>query len=184
MWTFETIQTWATESFTRLGVEWRRFKSPQGESVEVAATARVSIRASIGCGAIIGYRASIGRGAIIGDRASIGYRAIIGCGASIGDGVSIGCGDQWVTVGPLGRDGRMLTIVCRDGATHFYTGCFGGDRAEFEAAIEATHGDNDHGVAYRRAVAYADAVFGIEPKSGRERFRDSHHHERAHAMNQ
>ena len=53
---------------------------------------------------------------------------------------------------PIGSRGDTLVWNIRQGTIWFYTGCFGGTEAEFLAAVEKEHGDNEHGRAYRAAV--------------------------------
>jgi hypothetical protein len=178
MHTWKEIKGWKKEAFSRYGLDWWRYAAPDGKSViEAAQSATVDVGASIGYGASIGDRASIGYGASIGNRASIGYwasigyqasigdgasigyQASIGDGASIGYGASIGKSEQWVSIGPLGSDGRTLTIVSGKQGVRCYTGCFAGTDAEFLAAVKSKHGDGPNGVAYRAALRFAKATF-------------------------
>jgi pentapeptide repeat protein len=52
-------------------------------------------------------------------------------------------------IGPVGSRRDYLTYC--DGEVR--TGCFAGTLAEFAAAVEQTHGGNEHGVAYHAAIA-------------------------------
>ena len=63
-----------------------------------------------------------------------------------------------VQLGPLGS--RADYLIYRWGKDHegaavdlVTTGCWKGTLAEFETAVEATHGANEHGRAYRAAIA-------------------------------
>ena len=132
MKTWQEILKLKKEVFLRFGVEFARY-TDDSFSVEVALSAR------------------------IGDRASIGTGARIGDGASIGDRASIGKSDRWCSLGPLGSDGRMLTVVCSKKSIRCYTGCFTGTDAEFLKAVKIKHGDSPLGVEYRAALAYAVA---------------------------
>ncbi len=59
-------------------------------------------------------------------------------------------------MGPLGSRSAMLTIMRTEAGLLAQTGCFGpAPLADFEAAVTATHGDTQHGRAYRAAVALA-----------------------------
>ena len=64
-----------------------------------------------------------------------------------------------LVIGPIGSRQAMLTAHA-DAKTgvRFSTGCFSGSRAEFEAAITARHGNNEHGKAYAAALMLADVV--------------------------
>jgi hypothetical protein len=67
--------------------------------------------------------------------------------------------DNLLLVGPIGS--RFATLTVHSDSTlgvRFTTGCFSGSRDEFEAAITATHGDNDHGNAYAAALLLADLI--------------------------
>lgn len=70
-------------------------------------------------------------------------------GANLGDHVIL-------QIGPMGSRHDYL-IYC-DGEVK--TGCFTGTLAAFAAAVEKTHGDNEHGVAYRAAIALLATVTG------------------------
>jgi len=62
-------------------------------------------------------------------------------------------------VGPIGSRHAMLTVHADSKlGTRYSTGCFSGSREQFFAAIEATHGNNEHGRAYSAAMTLADIV--------------------------
>lgn len=131
------IKTWKQEQFTRYEVAWIRYVSPDGHTtVEAAASS------------------------------SIGYGASIGDGASIGYGASIGKDELWMCIGPLGSEGRTLTIVRGKNGVSCYTGCFAGTDAEFLAAVAKKHGDRPLGVGYKKALEFAKAQFAS--KTGKE----------------
>ena len=59
-------------------------------------------------------------------------------------------------IGPLGSRAAPLSIYRTEAGLIAQTGCFGpAPLAEFETAVSATHGDNQHAQAYRAAVALA-----------------------------
>lgn len=51
------------------------------------------------------------------------------------------------------ENGLSTQVVC---------GCFCGDLDEFEEAVNRTHGNNEHGVAYREVISKARMLFGLE----------------------
>jgi len=59
-------------------------------------------------------------------------------------------------MGPLGSRSATLTIMRTEAGLMAQTGCFGpAPLADFESAVTATHGDTQHGRAYRAAIALA-----------------------------
>jgi|GEM_PF-5499475 len=106
--------------------------------------------------ASIGNWVSIGNGANIGNCASIGSSASIGSGARIGNWAEIRTQYDIRTIGNMGGRNATLTIYRRnDNVMMFGTGCFIGDTEAFLAAVEEEHGDNEHGIAYRKTVEWA-----------------------------
>lgn len=144
------------ETFTHKFLGWleaeaRRHINPDGsEGAIVAVTARIAEGLTLSASIEIGPGADIGPDAKIGSRAEIGPDAKIGYGANIGDGAKIEKGDWFMSIGPLGSEGRYTTIVHKSGVgLCFWTGCFRDKTAaEFRAAIAETHGDNEHANAY------------------------------------
>ena len=70
-------------------------------------------------------------------------------------------GDAWVQIGPIGS--RAATLTASADAVigvRVTTGCFSGSLAEFEAAVQETHGDTEHGKHYRLAIALIKAKLG------------------------
>jgi hypothetical protein len=65
-----------------------------------------------------------------------------------------------VAIGPVGSRGDLLYVVRHEHGLMYKTGCFWGDEETFLAAIEETHGDNQHARAYRAAVELAKVVLG------------------------
>ncbi len=65
-------------------------------------------------------------------------------------------------IGPIGS--RNDYLIYKTGIDEIKTGCFTGTLAEFEAAVEETHGDTKYGQQYRKAVEFLKAfVFDKEP---------------------
>ena len=58
-----------------------------------------------------------------------------------------------LSIGPGGSRGDMLYAVRWDDGLRIKAGCFWGTLAEFEAAVQSTHGDNQHGKYYRAVIA-------------------------------
>ena len=136
-----------------------------GENVYAAKTAIIGEEAIIGAWAIIGEEARIGEGARIGAWANIGEDAIIGEDASIGERARIGKYD-FLLIGPIGSRNAYTSIWRhKDGGYRVSCGCFNGTLEEFEARVEKVHGDNQHGRAYKAAIAMARACLnGMEGK--------------------
>jgi hypothetical protein len=67
-----------------------------------------------------------------------------------------GAGAIW-SCGPGGSRYDMCYIVQHDHGLMVNCGCFWGTLAEFEAAVEETHGDNEHGKYYRAVIEAAKA---------------------------
>jgi len=65
-------------------------------------------------------------------------------------------------IGPIGSRADTLYAAWHEGGIHVRAGCFSGTLAEFSAAVEQTHGDNEHGRAYRAAIALIKARAGLE----------------------
>ena len=63
---------------------------------------------------------------------------------------------QFFLVGPLGSRRAFLTIHADIKlGVRFSTGCFSGSEYQFKEAIQQTHGDNEHALQYRAAIALA-----------------------------
>ena len=67
-----------------------------------------------------------------------------------------GAGAIW-SCGPGGSRYDMCHFVQHDHGLMVNCGCFWGTLAEFEAAVEETHGDNEHGRYYRAVIEAAKA---------------------------
>jgi len=73
---------------------------------------------------------------------------------------------HWLSVGPLGSRQSTLTVtIDAQIGLRLTTGCFSGSIAEFEAAVTATHGDNEHAIHYRAAIALIRARFPGQTKA-------------------
>lgn len=59
---------------------------------------------------------------------------------------------DYITVGPVGSRGDSITLNLNSGTV--CTGCFKGSLDNLENAVEITHGDNKHGLAYKGLIAY------------------------------
>ena len=68
-------------------------------------------------------------------------------------GAYLGGAKDILSIGPGGSRGDMLYAVRWDDGLRIKVGCFWGTLAEFEAAVQSTHGDNQHGKYYRAVIA-------------------------------
>jgi len=78
-------------------------------------------------------------------------------GANLADATGI---KGVLSVGPIGSRRDYLHALDTDAGLVIRAGCFSGSLAEFEAAVTATHGDNEHGQHYRLAIALINAKLG------------------------
>ena len=62
-----------------------------------------------------------------------------------------------IEVGPIGSRFDNLRAWLTDKGPRIQAGCFFGTRDEFARAVEKTHGENNHGIEYRAALALIDA---------------------------
>ena len=68
-----------------------------------------------------------------------------------------------VTIAPIGSRRACLTATKgEDGTVRAMTGCFTGTLDELAAAVEREHGANEHGDAYRAAIALIRVRFGVK----------------------
>ena len=70
-----------------------------------------------------------------------------------------------LSVGPIGSRRDHLLALDTDAGLVIRAGCFSGSLAEFEAAVTATHGDNEHAIHYRAAIALIRARFPAQEKA-------------------
>ena len=70
-----------------------------------------------------------------------------------------------LSVGPIGSRRDYLLALDTDAGLVIRAGCFSGSLAEFEAAVTATHGDNEHAIHYRAAIALIRARFPGQAKA-------------------
>jgi len=67
-----------------------------------------------------------------------------------------------VTIAPIGSRRACLTATkAENGSVQLMTGCFNGSLDDFAKAVEREHGGNEHGDAYRAAIALIRARFGV-----------------------
>ena len=101
--------------------------------------------------------ANLGRANLVG--ANLGRANLVGANLGLADlgGADLGGAKGIWQCGPGGSRGDMLYFVQHDNGLMVKCGCFWGTLAEFEAAIEKTHGDNQHGRYYRAAIQMAKA---------------------------
>jgi hypothetical protein len=78
------------------------------------------------------------------------------CGADL-RGANLGEATGILAIGPGGSRGDMLYAVDHGDKVMIKTGCFWGILAEFAAAVERTHSDNQHGRYYRAVVRMIEA---------------------------
>ena len=62
-----------------------------------------------------------------------------------------------IEVGPIGSRFDNLRAWLTGKGLRVQAGCFFGTRDEFARAVEKTHGENNHGIEYRAALALIDA---------------------------
>jgi predicted acyltransferase (DUF342 family) len=61
---------------------------------------------------------------------------------------------DYMLIGPIGSREACTTFYReKDGGMRVSCGCFGGTLDDFAAAVEKTHAENQHGKAYRAAIA-------------------------------
>jgi hypothetical protein len=58
----------------------------------------------------------------------------------------------FLQVGPIGSRSDYLLSFITDKGIHLKAGCFSGSIDEFESALDAEHGSNEHGDEYRAAL--------------------------------
>jgi hypothetical protein len=62
----------------------------------------------------------------------------------------------FLTIGPIGSRCDYIQAWITDTGVMVQAGCFFDTRVKFELALDAEHGDNDHGQEYRAALALID----------------------------
>ena len=65
-----------------------------------------------------------------------------------------------LSIGPIGSRRDYLQALRTDDGIVIHTGCFSGPLADFKAAVQSTHGDNEYGQHYRLAIALIIAKLG------------------------
>ncbi len=61
------------------------------------------------------------------------------------------------SIGPIGSRSDYVHAWITDAGVMIRAGCFFDTRAQFELALDAEHGDNEHGQEYRAALVLIDA---------------------------
>ncbi len=61
----------------------------------------------------------------------------------------------------IGSRSKSTTVYLSDNKLLVVCGCFRGDLKEFETAVNKTHGDNEHGQAYKAFIKKVKVYFGI-----------------------
>jgi hypothetical protein len=93
------------------------------------------------------------------------------CGAKLqtktGDPLELAGRRPVLTIGPIGsRDGILLAFNTDQGI-YVHCGCFWDTLDAFAAAVEKTHGDNQHGRDYRNVIMLLRGMWGQpEPERG------------------
>ena len=88
---------------------------------------------------------------VYGDARVCGNARVCGDARVYGAGLAL-----WI--GGIGsRNGTTTFFACEDKTIKVVCGCFFGTIDEFSAAVEKTHGDNEHGRVYRLAIEMAKA---------------------------
>ena len=68
------------------------------------------------------------------------------------DGANLAGGRPIFQIGPIGSRSAYLVAYMTDKGVILKAGCFTGSVKEFEAKLEAEHGDNEHAQEYRAAL--------------------------------
>ena len=64
------------------------------------------------------------------------------------------------------RNGQTTFARLDDGSVYVWCGCFRGTLDEFAARVQETHGDNEHGRAYRMVIEMAKLRLTATPAEG------------------
>jgi len=67
---------------------------------------------------------------------------------------------DYLLIGPIGSRESFTTFYRTENGISVLCGCFCGTLDEFAARVEATHGDNKHGKAYKAAIEFVKQVMG------------------------
>ena len=62
----------------------------------------------------------------------------------------------FITIGPIGSRSDYMQAWITDGGVMIRAGCFFDTRDQFELALDAKHGDKEHGQEYRAALVLID----------------------------
>ena len=88
-----------------------------------------------------------------------------GADLSGANGDTIAVTDRPLIIGPIGPRADYMTAWQTDAGIYIKAGCFLDTLAAFEAAVTATHGDNEHAIHYRAAIALIRARFPEQAKA-------------------
>jgi hypothetical protein len=87
-------------------------------------------------------------------------------GANLSDDKKLIGNRPFFTIGPIGSRSDYIQAFITDGGLMIRAGCFFDTRDQFELALNAKHGDNEHGQEYRAALVLIDKHAELwEPKA-------------------
>ena len=129
-------------------------------------TARITFMHDFGYGDRPAYRFTNPDGSVggvvadtatIGPRAAIGYGAAIGDGAAIGYDAAIGDRDWWLTIGPQGSRGAMLTAVQSSAGLRWWVGCqYGISTETLRDRVVKDHRGTRHETDYMAVINFVE----------------------------
>jgi len=82
-------------------------------------------------------------------------------GANLSGGLKLVGIRPYFSIGPIGSRYDNLVAYITDQGLRLQAGCFFGTREAFVAALDAEHGQNEHGKEYRAALLMVDAHVSI-----------------------
>lgn len=112
---------------------------------------------------IQGDSAWVGGEAEVSGEARVGGSAWVGGSARVGGEARVGDSADYCCFQSFGRGGRTTTVFReKSGELRVQCGCFNGTLAEFEAQVEQTHGDTQHGKVYKAIIEVIKLKFAKE----------------------
>ena len=60
----------------------------------------------------------------------------------------------------IGSRKSVTNFYLNKGKIYVSCGCFSGNLVEFEKAVNKTHGDNEHGIAYKKEIEIVKKLWG------------------------
>ena len=125
-------------------------------SAEVFGAAEVSEAARVSGGAwVFGESRVYGAAKVSGDARVFGTAEVLG-DAKVCGNARIRKTSHYLNIGPIGSRLNFTTFFRAEGKQIYVKcGCFSGDIEEFAAAVQATHGNNQHAKAYMAAIVLA-----------------------------